>query len=388
MQFPHLQLSRIARQVVASAFIAASATTIPVNPAFAETASDEILFGKTSSLSGPLAEIGVDATTANKAYFDYINEQGGVHGRKLRLLTLDDQYSTEKGVANAKQLIEKEKVFALLNMAGTPTNKALLPIIAEAGIPSIGPYTGSDVVRTPHNKLVFNIRAGYADELAKIVEHLDIRGIKKVAVVYQNNAFGKEGLAHIEKAVAQQKLKVHASAPLEASGADAAVAAKALADSQPQAVVLITTGKSSTDFIKAYNQLAAGMQFFTVSVMGTQASVTALGKDGVGVVVSQVAPFPFSATSGIVREYQKVMNKMGVKNWSFASMEGFITAKVVVEGLRRAGKNPTRESFVAALESIGRWDMDGYLVNFTPNNHNGSRYVELTAISRDGRFLR
>jgi len=384
MQFLQLRLPRIVRHIVASAFIAASAAS----PAFAQNANDEILFGKTSSLSGPLAEIGVDATTATKAYLDYINEQGGVHGRRLRLLTLDDHYSTEQGIANARQLIEKEKAFALLNMAGTPTNKALLPIITEVGIPSIGPYTGSEIVRTPYNKLVFNIRAGYADELAKIVEHLNIRGIKKIAVVYQNNAFGKEGLSHIEKAIAQEKLQVHASAPLEASGADAAVAAKALADSSPQAVVLITTGKSSTDFIKAYNQLAAGMQFFTISVMGTQASVTALGKDGAGVVVSQVAPFPFSATSGIVREYQKVMTKMGVKNWSFASMEGFITAKVVVEGLRRAGKNPTRESFVAALESIGRWDMDGYIVHFSPANHNGSRYVELTAISRNGRFLR
>ncbi|HEY8609025.1 MAG TPA: ABC transporter substrate-binding protein [Noviherbaspirillum sp.] len=353
----------------------------------AQAAADEILFGKTSSLSGPLAEIGVDATAATNAYFAYINEQGGVHGRKLRLLTLDDSYSTEKGVANAKQLIEKEKAFALLNMAGTPTNKALLPIIAEAGIPSIGPYTGSDIVRTPHNRLIFNIRAGYADELAKIVEHLDIRGIRKLGVVYQNNAFGKEGIGHLERAAGNQKMAVQASVPLEASGADAATAAQAMAATRPQAVVMITTGKSTTEFIKAYNTIAPGTQYFTISVMGTQASVQALGKDGPGVVISQVAPYPFSATSGIVREYQKVMTKMGVKNWSFASMEGFITAKVVVEGLRRAGKNPTREAFIAGLESIGRWDMDGYLVNFSRTNHNGSRYVELTAISRDGRFL-
>lgn len=381
MPFPLLKRSLTA---FSAAFVAASISVT----AHAQNTGAEIVFGKTSSLSGPLAEIGVDATNATKAYFDYINAQGGVHGRKLKLLTLDDSYSTEKGVANARQLIEKENAFALLNMAGTPTNKALLPIIAEAGIPSIGPYTGSDVVRTPHNRLVFNIRASYADELAKTVEHLDIRGISKIAVVYQNNAFGKEGLGHLEQAIVKQKMKVHAAAPLEANGSDAEQAARVLSLSQPQAVVMITTGKSSTDFIKAYNRIAAGMQFFTLSVMGTQASVQALGKDGVGVVVSQVAPFPYSATSGIVREYQKVMTAMGVKNWSFASMEGFITAKVVVEGLRRAGRNPTREGFIQALESIGRWDMDGYLIQFGPNNHNGSRYVELTAISRDGRFLR
>lgn len=371
-------------KALATAFVATSLTTA----VHAQVVGDEILFGKTSSLSGPLSEIGVDATAATNAYFDYINAQGGIHGRKLRLLTLDDSYSTEKGVANAKQLIEKEKAFALLNMAGTPTNKALLPIIAEAGIPSIGPYTGSDIVRTPHNRLIFNIRAGYADELAAIVDHLEIRGIKRIAVVHQNNAFGKEGLAGLEKAVAKYNMEVHAAAPLEANGSDAEKAAATLAKSQPQAVVMITTGKSSVDFIKAYNRIATGMQFFTISVMGTQAGVTALGKDGAGVVVSQVAPYPFSATSGIVREYQRVMNKMGVKNRSFASMEGFITAKVVVEGLRRAGKDLTRESFIKALESIGKWDMDGYMIHFSPTNHNGSRYVELTAISRDGRFLR
>ncbi|HEV2610183.1 MAG TPA: ABC transporter substrate-binding protein [Noviherbaspirillum sp.] len=380
------QLLQICLKTTTTAFIALSLTSAPVHAQAA--AEDEILFGKTSSLSGPLAEIGVDATTATNAYFEYINQQGGIHGRKLRLLTLDDSYSTEKGVANARQLIEKEKAFALLNMAGTPTNKALLPIIAEHNIPSIGPYTGSDIVRTPHNRLIFNIRAGYSDEAATIVKHLEIRGIKKIAVVYQNNAFGKEGLGFVENATEAQKMKVHASAPMEASGADAEKAAAVLAESQPQAVIMITTGKSSVEFIKAFNKISPGMQFFALSVMGTQAGVNALGKDGIGVVVSQVAPFPFSATSGIVREYQKVMKQMGVKNWSFASMEGFITAKVVVEGLRRAGKNPTRERFIAGLESIGRWDMDGYLINFSKDNHNGSRYVELTAISREGRFLR
>ncbi|HEY0845518.1 MAG TPA: ABC transporter substrate-binding protein [Noviherbaspirillum sp.] len=370
--------------ILTATFVAAT----PATTSLAQTVGSEILFGKTSSLSGPLAEIGVDATTATQAYFDYINAQGGIHGRKIRLLTLDDSYSTEKGVANAKQLIEKEKAFALLNMAGTPTNKALLPIIAAAGIPSIGPYTGSDVVRTPHNRLIFNIRASYADELAKIVEHLDIRGIRKIGVIYQNNAFGKEGLSHIEQALSKQKGVIHATAPLEANGSDAEKSAKIIEQSQPQAVVMITTGKSTADFIKLYNSMSPGMLFFTISVMGTQASVNALGKDGFGVVISQVAPFPFSATSGIVREYQKIMDKMGVKNRSFASMEGFITAKVVVEGLRRAGKELTRERFITALESIGRWDMDGYLINFSSTNHNGSRYVELTAISRDGRFLR
>lgn len=207
-------------------------------------------------------------------------------------------------------------------------------------------------------------------------------------MVYQNNAFGKDGLAGVEAALEKRKLKVQASATIENDASDAAQAAATLAKATPQAVVMITAGKPSVEFIKSYNKLSLGMQFFTLSVMGTQASVAALGKEGMGVVVSQVAPFPFSATSGIVREYQRIMTKMGIKNWSFTSMEGFINAKVTVEGLKRAGRDLTRERFLTALESMGRLDFDGYMVDFSKNNHQGSRYVELTVISRDGRFMR
>jgi ABC-type branched-subunit amino acid transport system substrate-binding protein len=349
---------------------------------------DEIRLGQSTALSGPLAELGNDMSAAARAYFEYINAQGGVHGRKITLVTLDDGYNTDKAVANAKQLIEKENVFALFSLFGTPANTALLPVITQAGIPNIAPYTGSEAVRKPLNRHVFNVRAGYADETEKIIEHLGVRGIGKVAVVYQNNAFGKDGLAGVEQALAKRKLQVAGAAPIENDASDAEKAAAALAAATPQAVVMITAGKPSAEFIKAYNRIAPGMQFFTLSVMGTQASVAVLGKEGIGVVVSQVVPFPFSATSGIVREYQQIMTKMGVKNWSFASMEGFINAKVTVEGLKRAGRDLTRERLMAALESMSKVDFDGYMVDFGRSRRQGSHYVELTVISRDGRFLR
>lgn len=350
--------------------------------------NEEIVLGQSTALSGPLAELGTDASLAAKAYFDYINAQGGVNGRKIRLITKDDGYDTGKAVANVKSLIENEKVFALFNLFGTPANIALLPVIEQAGIPSVAPYTGSQALRKPFNRLVFNVRASYADETEKIIEHLGVRGISRVAVVYQNNGFGKDGLASVAQALAKRQLKIHAEATVENDASDAAKAAAVLAASTPQAIVMITAGKPSVEFIKAYNKLASGMQYFTLSVMGTQTSVAALGKEGVGVVVSQIAPFPFSATSGVVREYQRVMNKMGVKNRSFTSIEGFLNAKVAVEGLRRAGRDLTRERFMAALESLGKVDFDGYMINFTKTDHDGSHYVELTVISRDGRFLR
>jgi branched-chain amino acid transport system substrate-binding protein len=370
----------IATVAMASVFSSAQAENGVTN--------EEIVLGQSTALSGPLAELGKDLSVASKAYFDYINQQGGVNGRKIRLITLDDAYDTAKAVANAKSLIEKDKVFALFNLFGTPANTSLLPTITQFGIPSIAPYTGSQAVRAPLNRFIFNVRASYADETEKIIEHLGIRGINKIAVVYQNNAFGIDGLASVEGALSRRKLKLHSSVSIENDASNAGVAAKVIVDTNPQVVVMITAGKPSVEFIKSYTKLTSGGQFFTLSVMGTQTSVNALGKEGVWVVVSQVAPFPFSATSGIVREYQQIMTKMGVKNWSFISMEGFLNAKVTVEGLKRAGRDLTREHFLTAMESMGKVDFDGYQINFSKTSHLGSQYVDLTVISRDGRFLR
>jgi branched-chain amino acid transport system substrate-binding protein len=348
----------------------------------------EILLGQTSALTGPLAELGQEAANGSKAYFDYINARGGVHGRKVKLIMLDDGYNPEKAVANVKQLIQKEQVLSLFGVLGTPANIAIMPLIAEAGIPNFGPVSGSDAVRIPFNRLVFHTSPSYADEIEKIVEHLSVRGITKLGVVYQNNAFGKEGLANLERIVKERNLKLAGTASIENSGADADKASETLAQAAPQAILMITAGKASFDFIKSYNQRAVGMQYFALSVMASQTAIKALGKDGVGVVVSQVSPFPFSATSGIVQEYQRVMKTMGIKNQSFASIGGFINAKVMVDGLKRAGPNLTRERLVDALESMGKIDYDGFVINYGKSSHLGHRYVELTLISRDGRFLR
>lgn len=348
----------------------------------------EILLGQTTALTGPLAELGQDVMNGSKAYFDHINAQGGVHGRKIRLITLDDGYNPEKGVANVKQLIEKEQVLSLFGVIGTPVNLAIMPMIEKAGIPNFGPASGADAMRFPFNRLVFHSGPSYADEIAKIVEHLNVRGIKKIGAVYQNNAFGKEGVANLERIVKENKLTLAGTASIESSGADADKATETLLQAAPQAILMITAGKSSFDFIKAYNQRAVGMQYFALSVMASQAAIKALGADGVGVVVSQTSPFPFSATSGIVQEYQRVMKKMGNKNLSFASISGYINAKIMVDGLKRAGRNLTRERLIDALESMGKVDYDGFTINYSKNSHLGHKYVELTVISKDGRFLR
>ena len=367
-----------------------AATILAVLLALNSTAqeADDIVIGQTSALSGILAELGQANTRGSQAYFDYVNALGGVNGRKIRIITLDDRYDTDKAVANVKQLIEQDKALALFGIVGIPANLAIMPLIAQAGIPNFAPYTGSDVMRTPHNRLVFNVRASYSDEIDKIVEHLDIRGIKQVGVAFQNNAFGSEGLALIEQALAKRKLRLAAKAGINNDSSNVEQAVSTLAEAKVHAVVLITVGKPSIDFIKSYNKRQQGTQFFALSVMASQSSINALGKDGVGVIVSQVSPFPFSATSSLVREYQRVMKKMDIKEYSYASMEGYLNAKIFTEALRRAGRNISRDSLIASLEGMSKVDFDGYLVNFSKANHQGSHQVELTVISKDGKFLR
>ncbi|MGE5648866.1 MAG: ABC transporter substrate-binding protein [Bacillota bacterium] len=379
-----MTISRLFRTMVLAA--AAAAFSLPA--AAQGVTNDEILLGQTTALTGPLAELGLEATAGAKAYFDYVNMQGGVHGRKIKLITLDDGYNPQKAVMNVKQLVEKDQVLSLFGVLGAPANVAIMPLIQQVGIPNFGPLTGTNLVRQPFNRLVFHVGPSYADELAKIVEHLTVRGITQIGVVYQDNAFGKEGLIALEQIMAAHNMKLAGTASIDNTGSDASKAVDALMKVAPQAIVMVTAGKASFDFIKTYNQRAVGMQYFALSVMASQSAIKALGKDGVGVVVSQVSPFPFSATSRIVQEYQQVMKKLDIKNWSFASMGGFITAKVMVDGLRHAGRNLSRERLIESLETMGKMDYDGFTINYSKNSHLGHRYIELTVISKDGRFLR
>lgn len=349
---------------------------------------DEIVLGQTTTLTGILAQQGQANSLASKAYFDHINAQGGVHGRKIRLITLDDGYNADKAVANVRQLIEKDDAVALFGIIGTPATTAIMPIVSEVGIVNFAPYTGSEALRQQTNRWLYHVRAGYSDETAKIVDHIVLRGISEIGAVYQNNAFGKETVANLEKILAQRKLKLSVSAPIANDFKDVETTVKTIAAVNPKTILLITAGQPTVEFIKAYNRQVTGIQYFALSVMSSQASINALGKDGVGVVVSQVAPFPFSGTTPLVREYQKLMTASGIKELSYSSVEGFVNAKIMVEALRRAGKNLTREKLAEALDTMNKVDIGGHVVNYSKTNHQAWREVDLTVISREGRFLR
>ena len=350
----------------------------------------EIRIGQFAAQTGPAAELGKRMQLGIQAHFTAVNAAGGINGRKLTLVSRDDGYEPEKALAAAKALIEEDKVFALIGSVGTPTTLAALPAINAAGIPLIGPFTGAQALREPFNRNIFHVRASYFDETERIIQHLSTLGIKKIAVFYQNDSYGKAGLEGVTRALTKRDLKPVAAVTVERNSSDVAAAVDEILKTSPEAVIQISAYKSCAALIKQSRAKSYGGQFFNVSFVGSKALADELGDAGsAGVSISQVVPFPYVPSSAVVREYQERMTQLGNKDFDFSSMEGFLAAKVLTEGLRRAGsKGLSRESFTTALESLRDYNMGGFTVNYSAKSHEGFRYTDLTTIGRGGKFIR
>ena len=347
----------------------------------------EIVIGQIIALTGPLAGITPDIVNGATAWFASVNEKGGINGRKVRLVTLDDGYVPANSVKAARQLIEEEQAFAILNMTGTGNVAAVQPMLEKEHMPLFGPITGADSLRSPAPANMFHIRASYADEAEKIVQHLTTVGIRRISALYLDNGFGKDGLAGMEKAMQKRSLKLLSSAAVQQDASDVDKAVAALGETRPEVIVMITTGKATVDFIKKYNAVHRGTHFYALSVMGTQATLRALGPDGIGVVVASVVPFPWSANPA-AREYRAAMQKSGYDNLSFMGFESYLNAKAMTEGLRRAGRDLTRVRFVNSLENMKQLNLGGFEVGFSKTSHQGSRFVELTIIGPGEKFTK
>ena len=347
----------------------------------------EIRVGQFAAQTGPAAELGKRMQLGILAHFKAINAAGGVNGRMLKLISRDDGYEPAKAAAAVKALLEEDKVFALIGSVGTPTTLAAVPAINAAGIPLIGPFTGAQALREPFNRNLFHVRASYFDETERIVQHLSTVGIKKIAVFYQNDSYGKAGLEGVTRALTKRNLKATAAVTVERNSVDVAAPLAEILKVAPEAVIQISAYKSSAELIKQARAKAYGGQFFNVSFVGSRALSEELGDAGAGVTISQVVPFPYTPSSVIVREYQQRMLEAGNKDFDFTSMEGFLAAKVFTEGLRKAGKVLTRASFTTALESLRDYNMGGFTVSYSANSHEGSHFTDLTIIGRGGRFV-
>jgi branched-chain amino acid transport system substrate-binding protein len=386
LQYRPLTTRTTMRLLLASCAIAGS-LSLACLPGFAKDNDANIVIGQSAPFSGPSSQLGTDFNLGARTYFQMVNENGGVNGRKIELIAKDDAYDPNLTVQNTTELLEKEQALALFGYVGTSTTLAALPVVSAAHVPFFAPVTGAEALRQPFNRNVFNIRAGYQDEAEYIVEQLSVTGINNIAVFYQNDAYGKAGLDAMTKAKVKRGLQVHATATVERHSTDVGAAAKTLLAAHPGAIVLISSYSSSAALIKEMKKAGYTGQFVSVSFVGGKALADELGSSGAGVMISEVMPFPWGEALPIQREYAAAMRKAGVPRLTFGSMEGFVAAKTLVEGLRRAGRDVTRAKLTAALETMTNWDAGGFRVSFSSSNHNGSRRVEMTMIGAGGRFV-
>jgi branched-chain amino acid transport system substrate-binding protein len=344
-----------------------------------------IILGQSAAFTGPAAQLGLQFYQGAKIYFDQVNAQGGIGRQKIEIRKLDDGYEPARCIENTQKLIADD-VFALFGYIGTPTSIAALPLASKSRIPFIAPFTGAMALRDPFNKYAFHVRASYNDETALIVKQLTTLELKKIAVFYQNDAYGKAGLNGVNLALGGLNLKPVALATVERNSVDVAQAVKAVLAAGPDAVVQIGAYKACAAFIREARKAGYGGTFYNVSFVGTQALADELGKDGAGVVVSQVMPSPYNPARAIAREFTEAVKAAGKDvHANFSSMEGYVAAKLFAEGLRRAGSKPSRESLISGLESIGTQSLGGFAVSFSANDHVASRFVELSMLTGDGR---
>ena len=364
-----------------------SALVFFAGPASAQgVTADAITLGQSASLTGPMSELGAEMKAGAEAYFNAVNEAGGVNGRKINLLSLDDAGAPERTKANTLKLINDEKVFALFGYTGAYSINPILPLVEKNKIPLFAPASGDLATREPVSRYVFNIRASYVEETEKIVEQLTRRGLTKIALFYQNDAYGRAGLAGLERALRQRKSNILIFGSTDRNSTNVASSAQTIAKSGAQAVIISAGANTASAFIKEMKKLGSGAQFCLLSSVGAKTLAAQLGDDGRGVEVSQVVPLPYSDSEPLGREYLKRIG--GSAKASFASLEGYIAANIFVEALKKSGKAPTRETFVDALDKLGTIDLRGYRVKFSADNHNGSSLVELTVLGTGGNYKR
>lgn len=343
-----------------------------------------LVLGQSAPFTGPAAELGIQFHQGAKMFFDQQASQAGA--RRIEIKTLDDGYEPERCAANTQKLIG-EDVFALFGYIGTPTSLAALPLAVAGKVPFVAPFTGAMSLREPFHRNVFHLRASYNDETALIVRHLTQLGLKKIAVFHQNDAYGQAGLDGVTLALDPLQLKPVATAKVERNSVDVAAAVKTIVAARPDAVVQVSAYKSCAAFIRQARKAGYGGTFYNLSFVGTQALSDELGKDGAGVVVTQVVPSPYSAANALTREFNEAARKSnGAVKPNFSSMEGYLAAKVFAEGLKKTTGKPTRDGLIAGLEAIDRQTFGGFEVSFSARSHVASKFVELSMLTGDGRI--
>lgn len=345
---------------------------------------NQIVLGQSCALSGPAAALGTGMQAGLNAYFAKANAAGGINGKQIKLISKDDGYEPQKAIANTRALLDQDKVFLLIGEVGTPTSKAVFPIVEEVKVPFFGPFTGAEFLRNPFKKYVVNVRGSYYQEMEKLAAYLvDQKKLSKIACFYQNDGYGRAGLKGIELALAKRSLKLTATGTYERNTVAVKSGLLQIRKAKPEAVIMVGAYKPCAAFIKLAKKV--GMKdtlYCNISFVGTAALKKELGDAGEGCIISQVVPFPWDESLSLIKEYLATMKKFKPQaTTGFVSLEGYMVGKLFCQAAATVKGDLTRESFLQAVDKIGTFDLGGIKLTFGPQDHQGMDQVFLTMIT-------
>lgn len=374
------------RNVLFRAIVLISAMV--VSSASMAAGNEKIVIGTSLPLSGVVSLQGHAKLDGYNAYFARVNRDGGINGRQIDLQVMDDAYAGDRVTANVKAIGSNPDSIAILGLLGAPTVAIAMPLVTAMRLPAVGLTTGTAALRTPYNRYVFPIRAGFGDEARYIVQQLSTLNLKRVVIVQQDTTLGKAVAEVFSATIAKNGLQQVALIVIDATGKNAADVAAKVQQADPNAVFYAGLVASAIPLIKALRHANISASIFSMSSVDAISLGKALGPEARGVGITQIVPIPHGVGSPIVREYLAALKEAGETNPHFYGLEAFIEAKVLVEALKRAGKNPTRESLVRALESLQDYDVGGLSVTYDSQIHRGSQFVELTVMNASGGLLK
>lgn len=361
-----------------------------VRHAFAQDAgisSKSLTIGCSASLSGPLAGFGRDIKQGAEAALAQINARGGIHGRMVQLQILDDGYVPQRTTENVQQMISQGSAFALMSCVGTPNNAGILPMVEDAGIPYVAPFTGASSLRKGARN-VFHVRASYTDEVRRLVQRLAGMGLKDIGVVYLDNAYGREMLEDSTRFLADQGLKPLVQVALATDGKNLSDVLAKVGQARPAAVLLATAGAVSVELVRGLKTNNPGVLMAGLSVTLTSEGLKQLGDAGSGLALTMVMPDPTRAKTALVRDYQAAMRARGIQEFNLGTLESYTNTRVLAEGLERAGADPTRSKLRTALAGIRNLDLGGLVIDYSGQApYVGSRFVDMGVLNGAGRFV-
>lgn len=350
--------------------------------------SGSILFGQAAALEGPSSALGRGMRQGILAAFAEVNGKGGVHGRTLELISRDDGYDPDRSIVQTVKLIDEDRVFALIGAVGTPTSTVTVPIAKARNVPFIGPFTGAGFLRAPDLQNVVNIRASYGAEAESWIKHLtEDLDIRSIAIFYQDDSYGRDGLAGVKLALEKRGLELTAESTYERNTKAVGSAVRVLRRAEPEAVVMVGTYAPCAEFIRLARRSGFDPIFVNISFVGANALAKELGPDGDGVIVSQVVPFPWDASAQVVADYQAAEKALDPDlKPDFVSLEGYLSGRLVAAALEMAGPNPTRADMLQIINDVGRFDISGDIITLGQKLRDAPAKVFLTVIQADGTF--